>query len=81
MQYRFPDHFWWGSASSAAQAEGASLQGGKAATIWDHWFALQPQRFHQQVGPADTSGFYQHYRDDIALLRQLGHNSFRTSIA
>ena len=81
MQYRFPDQFWWGSASSAAQAEGSSLQGGKAATIWDHWFALQPNRFHQQIGPADTSGFYQHYRDDIALLRQLGHNSFRTSIA
>ena len=57
MQYRFPDHFWWGSASSAAQAEGASLQGGKAATIWDHWFATQPHRFHQQVGPEHTSGF------------------------
>ena len=81
MQYRFPDHFWWGSASSAAQAEGASLQGGKAATIWDHWFATQPHRFHQQVGPEHTSGFYQHFRDDIALMQQLGHNSFRTSIA
>ena len=34
MQYRFPDNFWWGSASSAAQAEGASLEGGKAPTTW-----------------------------------------------
>lgn len=81
MQYRFPDNFWWGSASSAAQAEGASLEGGKAPTTWDHWFALQPHRFHQQIGPADTSGFYRHYRDDIALMSQIGHNSFRTSIA
>lgn len=81
MQYRFPDTFWWGSASSAPQAEGASLQGGKAPTIWDHWFAIEPHRFHQQVGPADTSTFYQHFRDDIALMAQIGHNSFRTSIS
>ncbi|MGE6138846.1 glycoside hydrolase family 1 protein [Aeromonas rivipollensis] len=81
MQYRFPEQFWWGSASSAAQAEGASLQGGKASTIWDHWFEQSPNRFHQQIGPAQTSGFYEHFRDDIRLLKQLGHNSFRTSIA
>ncbi|MDM5103215.1 glycoside hydrolase family 1 protein [Aeromonas salmonicida] len=81
MQYRFPETFWWGSASSAAQAEGASLQGGKAPTIWDHWFEQAPNRFHQQIGPAQTSGFYEHFRDDVRLLRQLGHNSFRTSIA
>jgi 6-phospho-beta-glucosidase len=81
MQYRFPETFWWGSASSAAQAEGASLLGGKAPTIWDHWFEQAPNRFHQQIGPAQTSGFYEHFRDDVRLLRQLGHNSFRTSIA
>lgn len=81
MQFRFPDTFWWGSASSAPQAEGASLQGGKAPTIWDHWFAIEPNRFHQQVGPADTSTFYQHFRDDIALMLEIGHNSFRTSIS
>nr|WP_272867118.1 family 1 glycosylhydrolase [Aeromonas caviae] len=81
MQFRFPDTFWWGSASSAPQAEGASLQGGKAPTIWDHWFAIEPNRFHQQVGPADTSTFYQHFRDDIALMQEIGHNSFRTSIS
>lgn len=81
MQFRFPDTFWWGSASSAPQAEGASLQGSKAPTIWDHWFAIEPNRFHQQVGPADTSTFYQHFRDDIALMQEIGHNSFRTSIS
>ncbi len=81
MQYRFPNTFWWGSASSAPQAEGASLQGGKAPTIWDHWFAIEPHRFHQQVGPADTSTFYHHFRDDIALMQEIGHNSFRTSIS
>lgn len=81
MQYQFPDNFWWGSASSAPQTEGNSLNAGKSATIWDHWFQQQPSRFHQQIGPADTSGFYQHWREDIALLKQLNHNTFRTSIS
>ncbi|WP_213993567.1 glycoside hydrolase family 1 protein [Sodalis sp. dw_96] len=81
MHYAFPHDFWWGSASSAPQTEGNSLGGGKSATIWDHWFALQPERFFQQVGPRDTSTFYQHWREDIALLKQTGHNSFRTSLS
>jgi 6-phospho-beta-glucosidase len=81
MHYTFPRDFWWGSASSAPQTEGNSLGGGKSATVWDHWFALQPERFFQQVGPQETSTFYQHWREDIELLKQTGHNSFRTSLS
>ena len=54
MQYKFPEGFWWGSASSAAQSEGAAAQDGKAPTIWDHWFTTEPNRFHNQIGPAET---------------------------
>lgn len=32
MRYRFPDNFWWGSACSALQTEGDSLNGGKSQT-------------------------------------------------
>ncbi|MGY9371688.1 glycoside hydrolase family 1 protein [Citrobacter pasteurii] len=81
MRYRFPDNFWWGSACSALQTEGDSLNGGKSQTTWDVWFDRQPGRFHQGVGPANTSTFYQHWKQDIALLKQLKHNSFRTSIS
>lgn len=81
MHYQFPDNFWWGSASSAPQTEGESLNFGKSETIWDRWFREQPGRFHQQVGPQHTSTFYQHWREDIALLKRTGHNSFRTSIS
>lgn len=81
MKYEFPANFWWGSACSALQTEGESEQGGKSATTWDAWFARQPWRFHQQVGPQQTSTFYRHWRQDIALLKQLKHNSFRTSLS
>lgn len=46
MRYRFPDNFWWGSACSALQTEGDSLNGGKSQTTWDVWFERQPDRFH-----------------------------------
>ncbi|EKN6007670.1 hypothetical protein DVQ89_18160, partial [Yersinia enterocolitica] len=26
MKYQFPENFWWGSATSATQSEGASLR-------------------------------------------------------
>ncbi|EPH6760949.1 glycoside hydrolase family 1 protein [Cronobacter dublinensis] len=81
MHYSFPEGFWWGSASSAPQTEGESLSHGKTPTTWDHWFRLQPERFHHGVGPAHTSTFYQHWKEDIALLKALNHNTFRTSIS
>ena len=33
MRYRFPENFWWGSACSALQTEGDSLNGGKSQTL------------------------------------------------
>lgn len=41
MRYRFPENFWWGSACSALQTEGDSLNGGKSQTTWDVWFDRQ----------------------------------------
>ncbi len=81
MNYQFPQNFWWGSASSAAQTEGAADRDGKAPSNWDHWFSQQPNRFFNQVGPQQTSTFYDNYKQDIQLLKQVGHNSFRTSIS
>lgn len=77
----FPKAFWWGSATSAPQSEGAALQDGKSESIWDLWFKQQPNCFHNRVGPHDASTFYDNWKADIALMKQLGHNSFRTSIS
>ncbi|CAM4129829.1 glycoside hydrolase family 1 protein [Lederbergia lenta] len=79
--YPFPTDFWWGSASSATQMEGASTQGGKGENIWDYWFQEEPNRFFNGVGPGNTSNFYEQYKEDISLMKELGHNSFRLSIS
>lgn len=81
MNISFPEGFYFGSATSAPQSEGAHDRAHKAPDIWDLWFELEPHRFHGGIGPADTSAFFERYRTDIELLKATGHNSFRTSIS
>ncbi len=45
MEYQFADGFWWGSATSAPQSEGAAARDGKSRNIFDYWFEIAPERF------------------------------------
>ncbi|MBM7599946.1 6-phospho-beta-glucosidase [Virgibacillus halotolerans] len=81
IHYKFPKDFWWGSATSATQIEGATDEGGKGKNIWDHWYEKEPNRFFDNVGPESTSDFYHRYKEDIQLMKEIGHNTFRMSIS
>ena len=78
---QFPKGFYFGSATSATQSEGASAIDGKGKNIWDIWFEQEPEKFHDRIGPKEASGFYTQYREDIRLLKETGHNSCRISIS
>ncbi|MEB7725602.1 glycoside hydrolase family 1 protein [Mammaliicoccus fleurettii] len=78
-KYVFPEDFWWGSAASATQTEGTDSI--KDKTIWDKWFEEEPNRFFEGVWPNHTSDFYHQYNEDIKLMKETGHNSFRLSIS
>ncbi|MNM36207.1 6-phospho-beta-glucosidase GmuD [compost metagenome] len=80
MNYKFPKNFLWGAASSGPQSEGASNKDGKGKNIWDHWYEIDPEKFFNQVGPQDTSNFYNLYKEDIQRMKDIGFNSYRTSI-
>ncbi|MBO0486795.1 glycoside hydrolase family 1 protein [Vagococcus fluvialis] len=77
----FPKDFLWGSAASAPQTEGHALDGGKTATTWDKWFELNPEKFNENQGPEVTSNVYEHYKEDIQRMKEIGMNSYRTSIS
>lgn len=81
MAKDFPKGFLWGAAASAQQLEGASSKGGKADTVWDYWYMKEPEKFYQGLGPENTSNFYDTYKEDIMLMKNVGFNSFRTSIS
>ncbi|MGZ6273983.1 MAG: family 1 glycosylhydrolase, partial [Candidatus Limnocylindrales bacterium] len=80
MSDRFPADFTWGAATAAYQVEGAVRTDGRGESIWD--------RFAHTVGRiADGStgdiacDSYHRYRDDVALLAQLGLTAYRFSLS
>lgn len=77
----FPKGFLWGAAASAPQTEGHSLLNGKSPSTWDKWFELEPERFYNNQGPENTSNTYELYKEDALRMKELGMNSYRTSIA
>ncbi|MBO0476704.1 glycoside hydrolase family 1 protein [Vagococcus sp. DIV0080] len=77
----FPKGFLWGAAASAPQTEGHALGGGKTATTWDKWFELNPEKFNNNQGPEVTSNVYEFYKEDIQRMKEIGMNSYRTSIS
>ena len=78
---KFPKGFLWGSSISAEQSEGRIEGDGKSLTVWDKLYELEPYKFHNNIGPKDTTKMYQKYLEDVKLLKETGHNSFRTSIS
>ncbi|HFU4433426.1 TPA: glycoside hydrolase family 1 protein [Streptococcus suis] len=79
-EYRFPEGFLWGSSTSGPQSEGSAAGDGKGWNNWDYWYSQEPELFHQQIGPEQTSTFYEHFQSDLDLLVETGHSIFRTSI-
>lgn len=76
--YSFPANFLWGAAASGPQTEGADNK--PYRSIWDSWHAHQPERFFQGIGPEKVCETLHKYKEDVALMKKIGFNSFRTSI-
>lgn len=78
MKERFPEHFLWGASSSAFQIEGGWDEDGKGMSVADY------NSFKHSDKQADSkvaSDFYHHWREDIALMKELGMKAYRLSLA
>jgi beta-glucosidase len=76
----FPSGFLWGAATSAYQIEGGTDEDGRGASIWDT-FCATPGKVQNGDTGAIACDSYHRYGQDIALMRELGLNAFRFSIA
>ncbi|OLR93980.1 GH1 family beta-glucosidase [Actinokineospora bangkokensis] len=76
----FPDGFLWGVASAAYQVEGAVDEDGRGRSVWDT-FCAEPGRVLDGATGAVAADHYHRYREDVALLRDLGVGAYRFSIA
>jgi beta-glucosidase len=76
----FPPGFLWGSATASYQVEGAVKEGGRGVSIWDTFSHTQGKVAHADNGDV-ADDFYHRYRDDVALMKQLGLKTCRFSVA
>ncbi|WP_279221403.1 family 1 glycosylhydrolase [Actinomyces lilanjuaniae] len=85
-----PADFLWGGAVAAHQLEGGWDVGGKGPSVVDVLTAGAhgvPRRITERVEPGEyypnheAIDFYHRYREDIALMAQMGLRCLRTSIA
>jgi len=76
----FPKNFTWGVASAAYQIEGAPSEDGKGPSVWDMFCRKPGAIWNSQTGDI-ACDHYHRWRDDIALMQQLGIKAYRFSIS
>src|SRR3954468_23785488 len=77
---RFPAGFLWGTATASYQIEGAVGEDGRGPSIWDT-FSHTPGRTVDGDTGDQAIDHYHRYRDDVAVMSELGLNAYRFSVA
>lgn len=86
----FRDDFMWGGATAANQFEGAWKEGGKGPSTSDmctNGSMERPKRITREweldafYPSREAADFYHHYKEDIALMAEMGFKTYRLSIA
>eukprot|EP00091_Calanus_sinicus_P017398 TRINITY_DN37612_c0_g1_i1.p1 TRINITY_DN37612_c0_g1~~TRINITY_DN37612_c0_g1_i1.p1 ORF type:complete len:137 (-),score=25.50 TRINITY_DN37612_c0_g1_i1:64-474(-) len=76
----FPDGFKWGAATAAYQIEGGWDEDGKGLSIWDVFTENGENVEDGSTGKVACDSYHK-YREDVKLLKDMGLNSYRFSIA
>jgi len=76
----FPKDFVWGSATAAAQIEGAAHEDGKDDSIWDV-FSRVPGAVANGDTPEVAVDHYHRMPSDVGLMRRLGLQAYRFSVS
>ena len=72
--------FTWGVATSSYQIEGAATAGGRGPSIWDTFSRVPGAVINGDSGDV-ACDHYHRYNEDLDLIKWLGVNAYRFSIA
>ena len=75
-----PEGFVFGASTAAYQIEGAVGAGGRGRSVWDT-FCDEPGRIVDGSSGAVACDHYHRYVEDVALMRGLGLDEYRFSVA
>jgi beta-glucosidase len=76
----FPQGFYWGTATSAYQIEGAWNEDGKGESIWDR-YAHTPGKIKNGDTGDVAIDHYHRYKEDVAVMKDIGANAYRFSVS
>ncbi|ALJ22159.1 GH1 family beta-glucosidase [Microbacterium sp. No. 7] len=76
----FPQGFLFGAATAAYQIEGAAFEDGRTASIWDRFSRVPDAVINADNGDV-ACDHYHRYRDDVALMKDLGLDTYRFSVS
>src|SRR5262245_17754019 len=80
VERSFPKGFFWGTATASYQIEGAWNEEGKGPSIWDT-YAHTPGKIKNNDTGDVANDHYHRYKEDVALMKDIGANAYRFSIA
>lgn len=75
-----PSHFKFGAATSAYQIEGAASQDGRGPCIWDPFLADKTRSHSGDTGDI-ACDHYHRFKEDVAIMKELGLDAYRFSIS
>ncbi|WP_269856449.1 GH1 family beta-glucosidase [Streptomyces sp. RPT161] len=75
-----PPTFRWGVSTAAYQIEGATEEDGRGPSVWDA-FTARPGAIRNAHHARTACDHYHRWPEDIALMRELGVDAYRFSIA
>lgn len=77
---QFPQGFIWGTAAASYQIEGGAYEDGKGLSVWDMFCRKPGVIWNRQSGDV-ACDHYHRYREDVALMADLGVHAYRFSVS
>lgn len=80
IKFTFPKDFIFGAATASYQVEGAVNEDGRGLSVWDTFSRLPGRIWNNDNGDVACDQYHL-YKEDINLMKELGLDAYRFSIA